>query len=108
VSGEFFHAIAEDPAALKKIQRAFVRAIEKSFADDKSRVTMSETRRRFGILEREFRELRSGAKWSLERVLDTLPIVLRARLDGLVWTHENQRSIWAPPDVSPRGDSGPG
>lgn len=98
---EFLNVFKEDPELGGRVTLRFVKAIADSFRDDKSRVTQDETKRRFKILEKEFRELRREAGWSVEKILDVLPMVLRCRLDGIPWSANdpaNTRTLWVPPD----------
>jgi hypothetical protein len=70
--------------------------LSESFAADKSRVTQSEVKRRFGFLEQLIRELRSDYGWAYERILDALPVALRCKLDGAHWDPTAQRTLWTP------------
>jgi len=60
-------------------------------------MTQAEVRRRFGICERLFRQLRGDLHWGLTRVLDHLPTYLRYELDGQPW-EPDARSCWMPDD----------
>ena len=73
------------------------RAVTRSFETDGARMTDTEVRRRFGICERLFRQLRGDLNWGLHRVLDHLPHYLRCELDGLAW-EPDRRTIWMPTD----------
>lgn len=73
------------------------RAVTRSFETDGARMTDAEVRRRFGICERLFRQLRGDLHWGLHRVLDHLPHYLRCELDGLAW-EPDPRTIWMPED----------
>jgi len=99
MAGELLELMMDgDKELLGKVTRRIMRVIEGSFADDKSRPTRSEVRRRFVILETLLRELRSEHGWGMERILDTLPLALRSRLDGIPWDPSEQRKMWVPQD----------
>ena len=84
-----------DRALYARVCNVFYQVIEKSFVEDRSRVTRDETVRRFRLLEQVFRELREEA-WSVERILFVLPKALRAKLDGAPFEPANESRIWAP------------
>lgn len=92
-----FADLMKNPAELGRVTRAFNDAIVNSFAVDKSRVTQNETRRRFGILEKWFRALRTEKRWTLERVLDSLPRALRCELEHQTFEPDS-RTLWIPTD----------
>jgi hypothetical protein len=73
------------------------RAVTRSFETDGARMTDAEVRRRFGICERLFRQLRGDLDWGLVRVLDHLPHYLRCELDGRAWEPDG-RTLWMPED----------
>lgn len=73
------------------------RVVARSFEADGARMTGAEIRRRFGICERLFRQLRGDLRWGLARVLDHLPHYLRCELDGLPW-EPDRRTCWMPGD----------
>jgi len=72
--------------------------IEGSFVADGSRVTVSETKRRFDICAKIFEQLAGDLKWGMNRALDHLPRYLRAELEGQKWTPAT-REIWTPENV---------
>ena len=86
------------------------RLIMESFATDAGReaiakgtkgkavVTAAEVKRRFNILADWFKVFRGDMGWSLQRALDELPHALRAKLDGEIYTPNERRQIWAPPE----------
>ena len=89
-----------DIADSEQVQRAVLgieRAVARSFETDAARMTDAEVRRRFGICERLFRQLRGDLRWGLHRVLDHLPHYLRCELDGQAW-EPDRRTIWMPDD----------
>lgn len=94
MSGEFAELFV-DKALAKRVLARFAEVIAASFAEDKSRVTMSETKRRFTFCEGVYRDLRSLG-WPYQRILDELPYALRVKLDGGVWNPEHARALWVP------------
>lgn len=85
------------PDQLQPTLRGFEHAVARSFETDAARMTDAEVRRRFGICERLFRQLRGDLGWGLHRVLDHLPHYLRFELDGQAWAPD-RRTIWMPDD----------
>jgi hypothetical protein len=80
-----------------QVGNAFFIAIADSFTADKSRVTISETKRRFDICEGLFLRLRGDLKWSLPRALDMIPGYLRCELEGIAYDPSAQRGgLWRP------------
>lgn len=92
-----FESLLNHPADAALVATRFELTIRKSFEQDRSRVTGSETRRRFAICEKWFRLLRGDKGWGLLRSLDALPHALRGELDGTGWTPDS-RALWAPGD----------
>jgi hypothetical protein len=86
-----------DPGQLECAVRGIEHAVGRSFEADGARMTAAEVRRRFGICERLFRQLRGDLGWGLHRVLDHLPHYLRCELDGQAW-EPDRRTIWMPED----------
>ena len=83
-----------------QVERAVLgleRVVTQSFEADGARMTAVEVRRRFGICERLFRQLRGDLGWGLARVLDHLPHYLRCELDGQAW-EPDRRTCWMPGD----------
>jgi len=95
VPGAFSEALAKDELA--RVMLGIEHAVARSFETDGARMTDAEVRRRFGICERLFRQLRRDLTWGLHRVLDHLPHYLRCELDGLPW-EPDRRTIWMPED----------
>jgi ribosomal protein S14 len=91
-----FSSLIED-RQISTVVLGFEKAIAKSFEDDKSTQTRSEVKRRFEICRRVFKELRGDKGWSVQRILDHLPTVLRCELDGQPWTPDD-RLVWMPSD----------
>lgn len=83
-----------DPSLLKRVMFTLTATIATSFTQDKSRATQAEMHRRYRICEQAFRELRTDYGWAVPRILDAMPRVLRARLDGLPWDPSKQRAVW--------------
>jgi hypothetical protein len=80
------------------VVRAFEAAIESSFKSDavlRPVRTRDEIKRRFDICARVFEELRVGRNWSIPRIRDVLPRLLRCELDGAAWPVEDGQS-WSP------------
>jgi hypothetical protein len=93
--GAFLDLVEQDQLA--RVVLGFEHAVTRSFETDGARMTDAEVRRRFGICERLFRQLRGDLGWGLHRVLDHLPHYLRCELDGLRWEPDS-RTIWMPED----------
>lgn len=86
-----------DPEHLQRAVLGIEHAVARSFEADRTRMTAAEVRRRFGICEQLFRQLRGDLRWGLHRVLDHLPHYLRCELDGQAW-EPDRRTIWMPDD----------
>jgi hypothetical protein len=86
-----------DPEQVQRAALGIERAVAGSFEADCAHMTAAEVRRRFGICERLFRQLRGDLRWGLHRVLDHLPHYLRCELDGQAW-EPDRRTIWMPDD----------
>jgi len=82
---------------LGRVTLGIEHAVSQSFEADRARMTGAEVRRRFGICERLFRQLRGDLGWGLVRVLDHLPEYLRCELDGTPWEPDS-RTCWMPGD----------
>ncbi|MBI3184629.1 MAG: hypothetical protein HYZ28_21035 [Myxococcales bacterium] len=95
MTGPFLDLVTRDQVA--RVMLAVERAISGSFAEDGSRPTGDEVRRRFALCERLLRQLRGDLGWGLQRVLDHLPKYLRCELDGVPWRPE-ARTVWVPSD----------
>lgn len=93
--GAFLDLVTEDQVG--RVMLAIERAITRSFAEDGSRATGDEIRRRFALCERLVRQLRGDLGWGLQRVLDHLPKYLRCELDGVRWMPD-ARTVWVPSD----------
>lgn len=69
-----------------KVLVGFESALKYSFASDdliRPVITRDEMERRFHICARWFVILRRDCKWSVPRILDELPTILRNELDGI-------------------------
>ena len=100
MAGELLELMFENNRELrvKALTRVQV-VISQSFRQDGSRITRDEVTRRFKLLEKWIRELRSESHgWTWERIFDALPQVLRHELDGVPWSPATHRSVWAPGD----------
>lgn len=98
VAGELLGIHISDPAALGKLTRGIQNAVARSFVEDKNPTpTMHEVRRRGAICIEVSRELRGDLKWTVDRIVGVLSKALRAKLDGIPWNPEKERTIWTPP-----------
>lgn len=86
--------LSADPALRQRVVLSVYQTIEGSFKADRSRVTTSETTRRFRICEQLLRELRRDHGWAFTRICDVLPTALRAKLDGIPWSPDTSRALW--------------
>ncbi|MBI5549507.1 MAG: hypothetical protein HY901_36940 [Deltaproteobacteria bacterium] len=93
MAGVFLDLVSEEQVA--HVVVAFESAIAQSFAEDLSRPTGDEIKRRFAVCEQLLRRLRGDLGWGLQRVLDHLPRYLRCELDGIPWEPDG-RTIWSP------------
>ncbi len=66
-----------------------------SYAQDKSRITASETKRRTNICIELVKTLRGDLKWSVPRITDYLPTYLRCELDGIAYSPSTS-AVWSP------------
>jgi hypothetical protein len=94
----------EDPKALGILAQGIDRAIKSSFETSHVMVfkTAAEVRRRTQICVEAARLLRRELGWSVYRIADSLPRVLRAKLDGASWDPENESAFWRPEAEQPR------
>jgi len=99
MSGAFLELVQRRKVPI--VVKAFERAIAASFEADKSRMTRAEVRRRFDICASVFGQLRRDVGWSTERILDHLPGLLRAELDGIPWAPDT-RGAWSAPEENRR------
>ena len=95
MAGDFLALL--DGEQLERVLLGIEDVVTRSFATDGARLTDAEVRRRFGICERLFRQLRGDLGWGLQRVLDHLPHYLRCELDGQAW-EPDRRTCWMPED----------
>ena len=95
MSNTMLEALAQNHLA--RVVLGIEHAVAKSFEDDGARMTGDEVRRRFGICEKLYRQLRGDLDWGVQRVLDHLPQYLRCELDGVPWEPDH-RTCWMPGD----------
>ena len=97
-------AIAKAAAAgnIGMLTVAFGRMVFDSFQDDQSRPTTNEIERRMWICINTFKMLRGDLHYSTERALDSIPVALRAKLDGIPW-EPSRRSTWITKDDENEG-----
>lgn len=106
--GPFLKMVTEDK--IPQVVAGIEAAVIASFAVDAdrrsivmpagSRITAAEMKRRVEMCVEMFRVLRGDAKWSVTRIVDHLPDMLRKKLDGEEWMPaENGPAHWAPSDL---------
>jgi hypothetical protein len=82
-----------------RVTRAFEVAIEQSLKTDRPRlqhITQAEVKHRFDLCLDTFKVLRGDKQWSLTRIIDNLPSMLRARLDRVDWEPDDRQTLWVP------------
>jgi hypothetical protein len=100
-----FASLALDKRQLAKVVLGIEAAVAASFLVDHDRssiimpfgrgdVTQAEMKRRAEMCRDMFRELRGDLKWSVDRIIDQLPDMLRKRLDGEDWIPKNLGPRW--------------
>ena len=94
--GMFAELVAEEQ--IGRVVLGIEGAVGASFLEDRSRLTGDEIRRRFDICVRIIKTLRGDLGWAVARVLDHLPRYLRCELDGIPWSPDDERTLWAPPE----------
>lgn len=82
-----------------RVMIGFEAALKHSFATDeliRPVITRDEMERRFHICARWFVILRRDCGWSVPKILDELPLILRNELDGIRYepTGEGARQSW--------------
>lgn len=94
-----------------KVIVGFEDALHFSFQTDgliKPGLTHNEIERRFKILVKWFVTLRRELHWSVPRILDELPMILRKELDGVKYEPDEERSAWraqgGPDELEPAGE----
>lgn len=96
-----FADVCKDPVTLHKVTQRFLQIITESFLDPENgrmrKPTDAEVKRRFGILEKWFRDMRGERQWTVDRCLDCLPQALTAELAGRIY-EPDKRSLWVPRD----------
>ena len=73
---------------------AITSAIEKAFTQDGARQTQNEIKHRFNICLGLVGVMRNDLGYSWQRIADTLPEALRAKLDGVDWS-PSTRAAWS-------------
>jgi hypothetical protein len=103
--------IIEDPKHIPVLVKGIERAIQRSYDSDLVRdgagrviTTADEIKRRTNLCIDMARDLRFESKWSVWRIADALPILLRRRLDGLDFdpTTVSARATWFPDSIAAR------
>ncbi|HET9621194.1 MAG TPA: hypothetical protein VFP84_07500 [Kofleriaceae bacterium] len=84
-------------AELAGVTLGIERAVARSFAADRARITATEVGRRFDLCLCMVAHLRGDLGWGLQRILDRLPHYLRCELDGQPW-EPDRRTLWMPED----------
>lgn len=103
-TGVLLSLVTEDRIA--DVVRGIEAAVLKSFQSDQApgrivlvnggpRITRDEVRRRSALTLDIFKVLRGDMKWSVERIIDALPGLLRKKLDGVSW-EPTARAMWTP------------
>lgn len=109
-SGELVKMVTE--GWVPKVIIGFEDAIRYSFNTDGLIVpikTRNEIERRFKILIKWFIILRRDLHWSVPRIIDECPRILRTELDGGTYEPDEYRDAWqgrgeAPEELEPDGD----
>lgn len=101
----------KDPNNAKKLMEGIRFAVQRSYDVDMIRdgegraiTTQHEIKRRVGICIDLAKQLRTDAFWSVFRISDAMPILLRRKLDGLDCdpTTLGARMSWFPDHLSKR------
>ena len=85
-----------DRKQFNRICTSFADTMHAAFKADGGSSTQHEVRRRFTIMVQAFRERRHEG-WSVTRILDAMPALLRTALDGSGGVQTPERTIWVPP-----------
>lgn len=94
MAGEFAE-LSRDPNLKFKVTSRVTQILAQSFHQDGARQTQHEIKRRFEICENLIRTLRGDLGWAYDRILDELPVALRAKIDHLPWEPVT-RTVWTP------------
>ncbi len=95
--------VSEDPTNVARLVKGIERAIQRSSDQDLVRdgagrviTTAAEIKRRTNLCIDAAKVLRHDMKWSVPRIVDALPRILRRQLDGQDWdpTTESARLSW--------------
>ena len=93
--GELLKLVTQDWVG--KVTVGITEAIELSFQTDqvlRSVKTQSEISHRFNICIRWFVTLRRELGWTVPRILDEMPGILRGELDGVRFEPDEDRKAW--------------
>lgn len=103
VDPSLLRMVSENPSNIAKLVKGVERAVQRSYDDDRIRdgagkviTTKDEIKRRVNLCVDMAKQLRHDAKWSVDRIADALPRMLRRRLDGQDFdpTTEAARASW--------------
>lgn len=103
VDPSLLRMVSEDPKSIGKLVRGIERAVQRSYDQDLVRdgsgrviATQDEIKRRANLCIDMAKQLRHDAQWSVDRIADALPRMLRRRLDGQDFdpTTESARASW--------------
>jgi hypothetical protein len=85
----------------KDLDECVLNAVGESFQEDQSTPTNDEARRRAALCYEAFKIMRFDLRWSIPRIKDSMPRLLREALDGdlvQMLNQESGRSLWVPPE----------
>lgn len=97
--------VSKDKTNIARLVKGIERAVQRSFDSDLIRdgagrvvTTQDEVKRRINLCIDAAKMLRHDAKWSVFRIVDALPVMLRRKLDGNDWdpTTAAARASWFP------------
>lgn len=103
--------ITEDPKNAAKLIKGIGFAVQRSYDTDwirdgagKAITTQDEVKRRVAFCIDIAKQLRNDAGWSVFKIIDALPLILRRKLDGLDTdpTTVAARSSWLPAHLNKR------
>lgn len=103
--------VSEDPNNIAKLVRGIENAVQRSFDSDLLRdgagrviTTGDEIKRRVNLCIDMAKQLRNDASWSVPRIVDAMPLMLRRRLDGQDYdpTTLSARMSWFPEHLDKR------
>ena len=98
-----------DPVMMVRVERSIIVTVARSFETEarrgegiikgEIRATQNEIKRRTGIAYDWFITLRTQYGYSSHRAMDSIPLALRAELDGTKWVPPVTDRGWAPAKV---------